>query len=139
MIKAMKTDMTTYRAALGLAVATALLLMWVSGAVGIIGSEGHPANVMYFGVLVIGVIGALLTRLKPRGMTRVLFAMALAQMLVPVIALVIWNPKVASWGGAGVVGVFFLNIAFAALFVGSAWLFRKAAQEQSPADAGSQA
>ena len=57
-------------------------------------------------------------------MARSLFVMALAQMLVPVIALVIWNPPF----DPGVLPVFVLNGFFAALWFGSALLFRKAAR-----------
>jgi hypothetical protein len=82
---------------------------------------------MYFGVLVVGMIGALIARLQPRGMSRALFAMALAQLLVPVIALVVWNPPF----DPGVVPVFGLNAMFAMLFVVSALLFRHAADPRS--------
>ncbi len=115
-----------YRVAVGVALAAAFLLVWVNGAVGIIGNEGNPANLMYFGVLAVGVIGALIARLEPHGMARALFATAFAQMLVPVIALIIWQPQVTSWGAAGVVGVFILNAFFATLWLGSALLFRRA-------------
>ena len=115
-----------YRIAVGVALVAAFLLVWVNGAVGIIGNEGNPANLMYFGVLAIGIIGAFIARLEPRGMARALSAVALAQMLVPVIALIIWNPQATSWGAAGVLGVFGLNAFFAMLFVGSALLFRRA-------------
>lgn len=133
---ARKAGQIAYRAAVGVALAAAFLLVWVNGAVGIIGNEGNPANLMYFGVLAIGIISVFIARLEPRGMARALFAVALAQMLVPVIALIIWNPQATSWGAAGVLGVFGLNAFFAMLFVGSAWLFRKSAREQPPAGAG---
>ncbi len=123
---ARKAGTIAYRAAVGVALAAAFLLVWVNGAVGIIGNEGNPANLMYFGVLAIGIIGAFIARLEPRGMARALSAVALAQMLVPVIALIIWNPQATSWGAAGVLGVFGLNAFFAMLFVGSALLFRRA-------------
>lgn len=131
----MKTGNTAYKSAIGLALATPFLLVWVNGAVGIIGNEGNQANLMYFGVIAVGIIGAFIARLEPRGMARALFVTALAQMLVPVIALMIWPPQITSWGAAGVVGVFVLNAFFATLFLGSAWLFRKAAREQPPAAA----
>ena len=115
-----------YRAAVGVAVVTALLLVWVNGAVGIIGDGGNPTTLMYFGVLAVGIIGAIIARLEPRGMARALFATALAQALVPVIALIIWDPQVNSWVAAGVLGVFGLNAFFVMLFVGSALLFRRA-------------
>jgi len=41
---------------------------------------------MYIGVLAVGIIGALIARFQPHGMARALFATALAQMLVAVIA-----------------------------------------------------
>jgi hypothetical protein len=115
-----------YRIAVGVALVAAFLLVWVNGAVGIIGNEGNPANLMYFGVLAIGIIGAFIARLEPRGMARALSAVALAQMLVPVIALTVWNPQATSWGAASVLGVFGLNAFFAMLFVGSALLFQRA-------------
>ena len=47
-----------YRAAVGVALGTALFLVWANLAVGIIGNEGNPANLAYFGVLAVGFIGA---------------------------------------------------------------------------------
>lgn len=102
----------------------------MNGAVGIIGDG--PVNLMYVGVPAIGVIGAFIVSLEPRGMARALFVMALAQMLVPVIALVIWNPPF----NPGVLPVFVLNGIFAGLWLTSAGLFRRAtprAQVESPA------
>lgn len=115
----------TYRLAAGVALAAALLLGWVNGAVGIIGNEGQPANTMYLGVIAIGLTGAVVARFRARGLSRVLIATALAQALVPVIAVIVW-PRV-SWGAAGMWGVFVLNAFFAMLFAGSAFLFRRAA------------
>lgn len=111
-----------YRAAVGIAVATAFILVWANLAVGIIGSEDNPANMMYFGVIAVGIIGAIIARFQPHGMARALFATALAQMLVPVIALMIWKPQVTF----GVLGVLGLNGFFAALFISSALLFQRA-------------
>jgi hypothetical protein len=122
---ARKGSTTAYRAAVGVAVAAALLLLWVNGAVGIIGSEDNPANLLYGAVLATLIIGAVTARSQPRGMTRTLFLAALVQLLVPVFALTIW-PAQASGGEAGVVGVFILNAFFVILWIVSALLFRKA-------------
>jgi hypothetical protein len=128
---ARRSEKTVYRVAFGVGLVAAFLLCWVNGAVGIIGNEGNPANLMYGAVFVVGVVGSLMARFKSRGMARTLFAAALVQMLVPVIALLIWPPRVTSWGAAGVFGAFVLNAFFAMLFVGSALLFRHAA-DSSP-------
>jgi hypothetical protein len=122
---ALRTRDSAYRVAAGVALVAAFLLGWVNGAVGIIGSENQAANSMYAGVIAVGVIGAVLARFRPRGLSRVLLVVALAQALVPVIALIIW-PQV-SWGAAGISGVFALNAFFAMPFVGSAWMFHRAA------------
>ena len=118
------TRNSEYRIAAGIAVVAAFLLGWINGAVGIIGNDDNPANLMYCGVFAVGIIGAFIARFQPRGMARALFATALAQALVPVIALMI---QVISWGAAGVFGVFVLNAFFVMLFIGSAWMFRRAA------------
>jgi hypothetical protein len=120
------TGEAAYRAAVGLALGSALLLVWVNGAVGIIGSENNEANLMYGGVLVVGAIGAIVARFKPEGMARALFATALAQTLVAVIALVgrLGSPN------SGPLEIVTVNGFFVALFVGSAVLFWKAARGQ---------
>lgn len=120
-----------YRVAVGIAVLAGLLLVWINLAVGIIGDEDNPANLMYGGVLAVGVIGALIARFEPRGMARALFASAIVQALVPVMAVMIWNPSVNPWGSPGVVGVFVLNAFFVLLFVVSALLFRRSAAGSS--------
>ena len=94
----------TYRIAFGVAIAAIFLLFWINGAVGIIGNEGQPANMLYGLVIGVVLIGALLARFKARGMAKTLFTAAAVQMLVPVIAFFIWPPGVASWS-PGVLGV----------------------------------
>ena len=126
---AKKGGTTAYRAAVGVAVAMALALVWVNAAVGIIGDDEF-FNLMYFGVLAIGIVGALIARLQPQGMARALFAVAIAQMLVPAIVLAIPNLRGALWEPPGPVGVFVLNAFFATLWIGSAWLFQKAGRDR---------
>jgi hypothetical protein len=109
---------------LAFAVLAALTLVWVNLAVGLIGAEDNPANLMYVGVLAVGIISAIMARLQPRGMARALFATALAQALVAAIALI------AGLGlpHSGPAEILLLNGFFVALFAGSAWLFWFAAR-----------
>jgi MFS family permease len=127
---ASKSANAAYRCAVGIAVVAALLLVWVNAAVGMIGDD-NPANVLYVGVIAVGIMGASITRLHLHGMARTLCVMAMAQMVVPVLALILWPTDFAP----GVVGVFALNGVFAALWLLSAWLFRQAAREHTPAGA----
>ena len=128
-VAARLTPNNAYRAAVGIAVVTSLVLVWINLAVGLIGSEDNPANTMYFGVLLIGFAGAIFARFRPRGMARALFATALAQFLVPLIALAIFRPPMNSTEALfGILGVLILNSFFAVLFVGSGFLFQRAGE-----------
>ncbi|MBT2559101.1 hypothetical protein J7E24_15025 [Hymenobacter sp. ISL-91] len=113
---------TAYRVGVGMALAAALLLVWVNGAVGIIGSENNPANLLYGGVLLVALVGAAVSRLRARGLARTMLAAALAQFLVPLLALLIWRPAL-DWGVLGVLGA---NAIFVLLWVGAALLFQRA-------------
>ena len=121
----MKSDKTAYLFAVGAAVGTALFLVWGVAAMGVIGDEGDPFDLMYFGVVAIGIVGSVIARFQPRGMVRVLLAMALAQALVAVIALILGKQESPVSSVAEIVG---LNGFYVLLFVGSAWLFRRAAR-----------
>ncbi len=116
------TSNKAYRFAVVVAIAAVFLLVWMNVAVGgILGDD--PANMMYFGVLLVGFIGAVIARVEPQGMSRALFATALAQMVVAVIALA------ARLGTSGPVWPREVLIAtgfFATLWLGSALLFRRA-------------
>ncbi|MBN2093883.1 MAG: hypothetical protein JW740_00700 [Candidatus Zambryskibacteria bacterium] len=122
LIQWLKTRSKMYRVAFGVGSAGLLLLGWVSGAVGIIGSENNPVNLMYWGIPLVMIIGLVVSRLRPGGMAYTLFVAALVQLLIPIAALII-SPNV-SWGGAGVIGVFILNSIFAVTFIISGLLFR---------------
>ena len=119
---------TAYRAGFGLAVAAGLMLVWVNLAVGLIGAGENPANLFYLAVLLVGFGGALFARFRPRGMARAMFITAGVQVLVPVVALLVFQPPLSASGEApGLAGVVYLNTFFALLFVASAVLFRRAA------------
>jgi hypothetical protein len=120
----------SYRAGVGVAIITALILVWMNLAVGVIGSEDNPANLMYAGVLAVGIVGSLMVGFRPHGMAQVLAAMALAQAMVGAVALLTGSGSDgANWPGA----IVCLTIVFAGLWLVSAWLFRKAARERIPA------
>nr|WP_246215829.1 hypothetical protein [Microvirga makkahensis] len=125
-LAARMTGDAQYRAAVGMAVVAAFTLVWINLAVGIIGSEDDPANLMYGGVLAVAMIGAVIARFRPHGMARALAATALAQALVGAIALAAGLGAAAPSFPEAVV---FLTGLFASLWLISAWLFRKAARD----------
>jgi hypothetical protein len=111
-----------HKAAVGIAVAAGLLLIWVNLAVGLIGDEGNPANLMYIFVLFVALVGALIARFEPREASIAMFATAGAQALVAVIALI-----------AGLGPTLPADAFFVAAWVASGLLFRQAGEAPAPA------
>lgn len=128
-IAARMTANNAYRAAVGIAVAAAFLLVWMNLAVGIIGSEDNPANLMYGGVLAVAIVGAVVARFRQHGMTRALVATALAQMVVAAIALMAGEHRSPVSSVTEILG---LNGLFAAVWLMSAVLSRKASAGAVP-------
>lgn len=75
-----------YRAAAAIALGGGFVMTWANLAVGLIGGEDAPVNLAFFGVLALGLLGALVARFRARGMAWVLLAMAAVQSLVHVVA-----------------------------------------------------
>lgn len=124
---------TAYRLGAAVAIAAPLFLFWLMGAVGVIGVEGDPADLMFLGVFAVGIAGTVLARFRPsgaaraRGMARAMVAMALAQALVGGAALDAGKHEAAVSSVAEILG---LTGMFVALFLGAAWLFWQAARKQ---------
>jgi hypothetical protein len=107
-----------HRVGIAVALGAALLLVWVNEAVGLVGSENNPANLLYYGVLALGVAGALVARLRPQPLAWVMLAVAAAHLLAG---------AAARLSGAGSAWV--ATLLFTPLWLGAAWLFRRAARQ----------
>jgi hypothetical protein len=106
-----------------------LLLLWVNAAVGIIGSENNPANMLYVVVPAVGLVGALLARLRPAGLSLTFFSMALAQVLVPIAGLLMFPLSFDSAAPMRrLLEVVAINGFFATLFTTAGLFFRLAAR-----------
>ncbi len=107
-----------YIVAAGIAAAAAFLNVWINLAVGIIGSERNPVNAIFFAVLAIAIVGAVMAQMQPRGLARTMQATAAAQGVTAVVAAVLGEP-----------GVFLLPVVLAAMWLAAALLFARAARE----------
>ena len=106
-----------YRAAAGIAVATGFLTVWANLAVGMIGSEHDPFNLVFAGVLCVAIIGAGSAKLRAPGMAKAMFATGIAQALAVAAAFALADdPRGAA-----------CSALFVAPWLLSAWLFRGAA------------
>lgn len=115
-----------YRAGVCTAVLAAVLLIWVTGAVGIIASEAHPGNALYLGVLGVAALGSLVGRMRAGGTALAMFAAAAVQAAIGVVALALgWGAgePMAPWDVIGATGM------FTALWLAAGWLFLTAARQ----------
>ena len=98
-----------FRLGVALAVLTGFLIIWINLAVGI----AHSDLIVFFGPPLVALIGSALARFRPAGMA--LAMVGAAAIHFPAAMIVV--PKHATWP---------LTVIFAAMWLGSAWLFRRA-------------
>ena len=114
---ARKMDSWAYKAGVGVALVAGFALGW-SNMVHVADSE-NPANLVYYSVLAVGVVGALLARLKARGLALTLFAMASTLALIAVMLPSGAPPYLARNMAIG-------HGVYVSLFIASGLLFRHA-------------
>lgn len=115
----------SYRIGACLAVLASVLLLWINGAVGIIGSEDHPANLLYLAVIAAAFVGAVATRFRANGLSLVMVCAAALQAVIGVLAVLRgWGEGSENWPQAVVV----LSTIFVLIWLGSAGSFRRAAR-----------
>jgi phosphoglycerol transferase MdoB-like AlkP superfamily enzyme len=110
-----RSPSSAYRAAIALALAAAFLIVWANGAVGMIGNQDNPYNLLFVGVIGLAAAGAVVARFRASGMAVAMLAAGAV------------HAGVALFGMAADLrgGVF--SLGFAGLWLLSAALFRKAA------------
>jgi len=111
-----------YRIAIAFALGTTFLMIWANLAVGLIGAGPHAGNLMYIGVIAVGIIGIILSRFKPLGMERTMYAMAFALVLLAVIALL---TNMHQYAGTSIKEIIGVNGFFALLYVIAGFLFNQ--------------
>ncbi len=114
----------SYRAGALMALTGMFLTIWANLAVGIVGSEDNPANLLFFGALLVGIAGAVIGRFRAPAMAAAATMTAISLGLAFAIAVAGPTdepnvPHIRELIGTSL---------FAALFLGSALLFRKAAR-----------
>lgn len=120
-----KTERLAYKIAIGLTLFSMLFLTWSNLAIGIIGAEDNPINLWYFGVVLLGIAGMLLSRFKPEGLAYTLIAMVAA---ILVIASTVLLSGQASGSLLEIIGV---NLLFIILFGLAGYLFYHSAKKPS--------
>jgi hypothetical protein len=114
---ARKMGVWSYKAGVGVALVAGFALGWYN-MVHVADSE-NPANLVYYTVLAVGIVGAALARLHARGLAYTLFAMAATLALIAVLLPSGAPPELARNMAIG-------HGVFVALFTASGLLFRQA-------------
>lgn len=127
-----KFQSLTYKMGIIIGVISIFLLVWVNGAVGIVGHEGEPINVLYFIIPAVGLVGSFLCRLNSQGMFYTLSIMALIPMIIAVIAILGYMQEPPHNTAMQILSI---NAFFTILFSLSAISFRNAAQDEIEARA----
>jgi len=108
------SDNKFYRAGLGLALAATFLTIWATGAVGMIGDEGNPLNLMFLAVPIVALLGSALGGFRAKAMSWAMLVAAAAQILASAIGMF-----------TDLLGGLY-SIVFAAIWLTSAAMLRKA-------------
>ncbi len=112
-----------YRAGAGFALAASFLIVWANGAVGMIGDEDNPYNLLFIAVIGMALLGAIVARFRAHGMAITMAIAAVAQVIVSCVGM--------STDLRG--GIF--SAAFGGIWLLSAALFWNAARDQAAAAA----
>jgi hypothetical protein len=107
-------------AAVAIGVGTSFLLLWINLAVGIIGAEDEPANLMYAGVIAVAIVASLYAGPSPRGLAGAMLATAIAQAVVAAVVVV---------AGLGDWRSIVLSASFVVPWLAAAALFARSARE----------
>ena len=115
----------SYRGGAALGLLGMFLTVWANLAVGIVGSEDNPANMLFFGALLVGVVGSVVARGRAKGLALAMFLTAASLGVAFVVASAGPTDEPMVKHSTETLG----TAIFAGLFLGSAALFRKAARD----------
>lgn len=113
-----------YRAGVLTTLVAGVGLIWVNGAVGFLGSEDNPANLLFGAVLAVALLGSVVGGFRARGMALSMFAAAVVQFGIGAAALLL---PLGSPGERGVFEAVGGTGLFVFLWLLAAGLFQRAA------------
>ena len=123
-----KPGRIAYRIGVAVALAASFLEVWINLAVGIVGSEENPVNQGFYLVVAAAGACAFIAWLRAEGMARAMLAVAGLQALL---GLAVATAPSTARDPMGATGVLMLSGVFAGLWLVSAALFHKSAQQEA--------
>lgn len=114
-LAARKTGDRTYRGGVAAALGASFLTVWATGAVGMIGSEANPYNLLFAVPILVALGGSIIARFRAQGMARAMLAAGIVNA-----AIALGGVPIDARGAA-------FSLAFSAIWLAGAWLLGKAA------------
>ncbi len=112
----------SFKLACALGILPVILISWINGAVGIIGAEENPANLLFVGVFAAGLLPAVRSGFSPDGLSRAMLAAAAAQLTAAVIVALLAGFSHSIKMAAGMLAV---NGCFAAIWAAAYVLLQR--------------
>ena len=112
----------SYRAGAAVGLAAGFFLLWSNAAVGYIGDD-NPYNMVFFLIVAFAFLGSIIAAFRAKGMAVVMLAAGVAHALAGAIG----YPQDPITGP--------ITLVFTGMWLTSAWLFRRAAQEAATGEA----
>lgn len=88
-----KTRNGYYRIGAAFALLAGFMEIWANGAVGIVGDEGNPVNLLFVGIVLCAIAGTMILRGRARPMATLMFGLAGVQMVAAVVTYAIFWDK----------------------------------------------
>lgn len=118
-----KAENSAYKIATALAAFASLAILWVNGAVGIIGNEDNEMNLLFGVVLLMVIFGSYIAKLEAKAMARVMVSTAVMHVLISFSALLI---HIGENPGYPLSGIFRITLLFAVFWLLSALFYHRA-------------
>jgi len=113
-----------YRGAVALALAGGFFTVWINLAVGIVGNEDNPINLVFFVTILIALAGSIAGRFKADAMAR---AMAVTFVFQAIVGVIVFVADLGHGEPPGAIRLLILILGLASFWLASAALFRRAA------------
>jgi len=123
-----KSNGLHYRIAAAIELAASFFLVWASLAVGIVGTEGNPGNLMFAVVILIALAGSIAANFRADGMARTAITAAVAQSSAGLLAL---TTGMGSSDPSWPYDILGTTLFVTGLWLVAAWLFSKAAHSNT--------
>jgi hypothetical protein len=121
-----------FRAGVAIMLAVPFLSLWFTGAVGIIGSEDNPANLVFLVTPLFALGAAAVARFRPAGLARAMAATAIAQLVAGGIGVAAaMNAPTPVFAPEALV----IIAMFTVMWLVASWLFASAAKQHAAGDA----